>query len=49
MRWSPDDPEYLAVQDYAGHRVFIRVIEELEGLVAQRLFELFKANLAGTS
>jgi CTP synthase (UTP-ammonia lyase) len=47
-RWSPDDPEYVAVQEYAKHRTFIRVVKELEGLVVQRLFELSKANLAGT-
>ncbi|KAF8129932.1 hypothetical protein EV363DRAFT_1168096 [Boletus edulis] len=47
-RWSADDPEYIAVQDYARHRTFIRAVEELEGLVVQRLFELSKANLAGT-
>ncbi|KAF8427609.1 hypothetical protein L210DRAFT_3419850 [Boletus edulis BED1] len=46
--WSADDPEYIAVQDYARHRTFIRAVEELEGLVVQRLFELSKANLAGT-
>jgi hypothetical protein len=48
-RWSPDDPEYVAVQEYAKHCTFICVVEELEGLVVQRLFELSKANLAGTS
>ncbi|KAG6370353.1 hypothetical protein JVT61DRAFT_12162 [Boletus reticuloceps] len=46
--WSPQDPEYLAVEDYARHHAFIRVVEELEGLVVQRLFELCKANLVGT-
>jgi hypothetical protein len=46
--WSPDDPEYVAVQEYTKHRTFIRVVEELEGLVVQWLFELSKANLAGT-
>ncbi|KAF8126588.1 hypothetical protein EV363DRAFT_1401744 [Boletus edulis] len=47
-RWSPDDPEYVGAAEYAKHRNFIRVVEELEGLVVQRLFELSKANLAGT-
>ncbi|KAG6369425.1 hypothetical protein JVT61DRAFT_14862 [Boletus reticuloceps] len=47
-RWSPDNPEYVGAAEYAKHRNFIRVVEELEGLVVQRLFELSKANLAGT-
>ena len=49
IHWSPDDPEYIAVQDYAKHCNFICAIEELEGLVVQCLFELSRANLAGTS
>jgi len=48
IHWSPEDPEYLAVQDYAKHCVFICVVEELESLIVQYLFELSKANLAGT-
>ncbi|KAF8447619.1 hypothetical protein L210DRAFT_3609891 [Boletus edulis BED1] len=47
-RWTPDDPEYKASVDYVKHRAFIRTVEELEGLLVQRLFELSKANLAGT-
>ena len=34
--------------EYSQHRQFIHVVEELEGLVVQRLFELSKANLAST-
>lgn len=33
---------------YSQERQFIRSVEELEGLVVRRLFELSKANLAGT-
>ncbi|KAF8119569.1 hypothetical protein EV363DRAFT_1196894, partial [Boletus edulis] len=40
--------EYIAMQDYATHHIFIHVVEELEGLVVQHLSELSKANLAGT-
>jgi hypothetical protein len=36
-----------AVQ-YSQERHFIRSVEELEGLVVRRLFEMSKANLAGT-
>ena len=34
--------------EYSQRRQFIRVVEELENLVVQRLFELSKANLAST-
>ncbi|KAG6379623.1 hypothetical protein JVT61DRAFT_10136 [Boletus reticuloceps] len=37
-----------AVEHFEKHRTFIRVVDELEGLVVQRLFELSKANLAST-
>ncbi|KAF8548221.1 hypothetical protein OG21DRAFT_1479278 [Imleria badia] len=48
QRWSPDHLEYLACVNYVKHCAFIRVVEELEGLIVQRLFELLKANLAST-
>ncbi len=47
-RWSENCKEYLAALDYINRREFIRAVCELEGLVIQRLFELSKANLAGT-
>jgi len=47
-RWKPEDVEYQRVMKYIKDRKFIRTIDELEGLVVQRLFELSKANLAGT-
>jgi hypothetical protein len=46
--WTPDDPQYMAALRYLNNRTFIRVVEHLEGLVVQRLFELSKANLAST-
>ncbi|KAG8214769.1 hypothetical protein J3R82DRAFT_9875 [Butyriboletus roseoflavus] len=46
--WTPEDPEYIAVEDYAKHRTFIHTVKELEGLVVQPLFELSKANLVDT-
>ncbi|KAG1784996.1 uncharacterized protein HD556DRAFT_1314605 [Suillus plorans] len=46
--WTPGDPEYQEALKYLNNRQFIRVVQHLEGLVVQRLFELTKANLAGT-
>ncbi|KAG2150766.1 hypothetical protein DEU56DRAFT_869106 [Suillus clintonianus] len=48
QRWTPECPEYTTALKYFHERRFVRVVEELEGLVVQRLFELSKANLAGT-
>ncbi|KAH7917838.1 hypothetical protein BV22DRAFT_970049, partial [Leucogyrophana mollusca] len=47
-RWTTNHPEYIRVAEYARQREFIRVVEHLESLVVQRLFELAKANLAAT-
>ncbi|KAG1767336.1 hypothetical protein EV702DRAFT_980110, partial [Suillus placidus] len=46
--WTPECPEYMTALKYFHERRFVRVVEELEGLVVQCLFELSKANLAGT-
>jgi hypothetical protein len=48
QRWTPECPEYTTALKYFHERRFVRVVEELEGLVVQCLFELSKANLAGT-
>ncbi|KIK11657.1 hypothetical protein PISMIDRAFT_19362, partial [Pisolithus microcarpus 441] len=45
-RWTPLHHEYINACEYTKHRVFICAVEELEGLVVQRMFELSKANLA---
>ncbi|KAG2044043.1 hypothetical protein BDR03DRAFT_930785 [Suillus americanus] len=42
------DPEYQEALKYLHNRQFICAVQHLEGLVVQRLFELAKANLAGT-
>ena len=47
-QWTLQHPEYAMALEYSQHRTFIRAVEELEGLVVQRMFELSKANLAGT-
>ncbi len=46
--WLEGSAEYEAAREYAHNRRFIRAVDELERLVVQRLFELSKANLAGT-
>lgn len=46
--WVSSDPQYIQAREYCSQRRFTRVIEELEGLVIQCLFELSKANLSGT-
>ncbi|KAG2086942.1 hypothetical protein BD769DRAFT_1715016 [Suillus cothurnatus] len=47
-RWSVNDAEYKQASAYLTNQRFIRAVDQLEGLVVQRLFELAKANLAGT-
>jgi hypothetical protein len=47
-RWKPEDPKYREGLTYLTNRQFIRAVERLQGLVIQRLFELAKANIAGT-
>jgi hypothetical protein len=46
--WTPMHHEYTPALEYSCERHFVWIVEELEGLVIQRLFELSKANLAGT-
>ncbi len=47
-RWTENSKEFKEVEAYINQRKFIRAVCELEGPVVQRLFELSKANLAGT-
>jgi hypothetical protein len=47
-RWEKTDPLYQKALDRVQTREFTRVVDQLEGLVVQRLFELSKANLATT-
>ncbi|KAG1884158.1 hypothetical protein F4604DRAFT_1920002 [Suillus subluteus] len=47
-RWTREQDEYKHALNSLTNRRFIRVVEHLEGLVVKRLFELAKANLAGT-
>ncbi|KAG1876360.1 hypothetical protein F4604DRAFT_1880665 [Suillus subluteus] len=47
-RWTREQGKYKHALNSLTNRCFIRVVEHLEGLVVKRLFELAKANLAGT-
>ncbi|KAG1726514.1 uncharacterized protein EDB91DRAFT_1061561 [Suillus paluster] len=46
--WTPEQEEYKCALDLLTNCCFICIVEQLEGLVVKRLFELAKANLAGT-
>ena len=48
MRWQRDDTEYQEILKYISNRKFVRVVEELQGLVVSRLMELEKVNLASS-
>ncbi|KIM53199.1 hypothetical protein SCLCIDRAFT_32065 [Scleroderma citrinum Foug A] len=47
-RWTPRSAKYQEILEYARRRQFIHTVEDLEGLMVQRLFELLKANLSST-
>jgi hypothetical protein len=47
-RWTSGNREFKSALAYMNNRRFIRCVEKLGYLVVQRLFELSKANLAGT-
>lgn len=47
-RWQRGDAEYQKMLEYISNRKFVRVVEELQGLVVSRLMELDKVNLAGS-
>jgi len=47
-RWQQDDAKYVKMREYISNRKFVRVVEELQGLVVSRLIELDKMNLAGS-
>ena len=38
----------MKILEYVNNRKFVRVVEELQGLVVSRLMELDKMNLAGS-
>lgn len=48
QRWQRGDAEYQKILEYINNRKFVRLVEELQGLVVSRLMELDKVNLAGS-
>ncbi|KAI0037789.1 hypothetical protein FA95DRAFT_1506476, partial [Auriscalpium vulgare] len=46
--WTADTPEYQRNLGILQRTKFDKVVDQLEGLVVQRLFELAKANISGT-
>ena len=47
-RWTPDCQEWQETEKMSNNREYRKVVDELEGLVVSRLFELSKMNQAGT-
>ena len=47
-RWTPQTLEWEQVMKYLQIQDYQLAVDKLEGLVVQRLFQLTKANLAGT-
>lgn len=47
-RWQPSESAYQDAIKFIDRKGFLAVLDELEGRIVQRLFELSKANLAGT-
>jgi hypothetical protein len=48
-RWQPQDTKYQEGLAYLTNWQFIRAIEQLQGLVVQRLFELAMLGLASST
>ena len=46
--WSEQHPDYVATLNYIRTHDFHRAVNKLQQLIVQRLFELSKANMAGT-
>ena len=47
-RWQRSDADYQKTLQYISNKKFVRVVEELQGLVVSQLMELDRANLAGS-
>ncbi|KAG1851168.1 hypothetical protein F4604DRAFT_1934181 [Suillus subluteus] len=46
--WTEANPDYISTMEYMRSHKFRQVLDNLQRLVVQRLFELSKANMAGT-
>ncbi|KAJ7472629.1 hypothetical protein FB451DRAFT_1134187 [Mycena latifolia] len=47
-RWEPGGEKWEAAATMVGRRRYQRALDELEGLIIARMFELYKVNMAGT-
>ncbi|KAJ6459907.1 hypothetical protein C8R45DRAFT_1056176 [Mycena sanguinolenta] len=47
-RWEPEDAEWVAAANMVVNRRYQRALDELEGLVVARMFELSKAHMSDT-
>lgn len=46
--WTPDSPQYMETVVLMTNAKYLKVVDKLECLVVQWLFELTKLNLSGT-
>ncbi|KAK7028351.1 hypothetical protein R3P38DRAFT_3314844 [Favolaschia claudopus] len=47
-RWRPEDAEWRAAATLVSHRRYQRTLDNLQGLIIARMFELGKCNMSGT-
>ena len=47
-RWVPESPEWIAAALMVGKRRYQRCLDDLEGLIVSRMFELTKMNMSQT-
>jgi hypothetical protein len=47
-RWIPESPEWKAAALMVGKRRYQRCLDDLEGLIVSRMFELTKMNMSQT-
>ncbi|KAK7040640.1 hypothetical protein R3P38DRAFT_2513560 [Favolaschia claudopus] len=47
-RWTPEDAEWRAAATLVSHRRYQRALDNLQGLIIARMFELGKCNMSGT-
>ena len=47
-RWVPESPEWKAAALMVGKRRYQRCLDDLEGLIVSRMFELTKMNMSQT-
>ncbi|KAJ6532338.1 hypothetical protein B0H10DRAFT_1674961, partial [Mycena sp. CBHHK59/15] len=48
VRWVPGNDKWEAMATMVGRRRYQRALDDLQGLIVARIFELAKVNMAGT-